>query len=78
MYKCQVTNRVSAPYEKLNKIVVETRAKTYCHWDEEAEENWETVGHETVKEINASAYGVELWNSWGPEQRTLFLQRLKG
>lgn len=73
-YKCQITGKVA--HEKLNKVVVETRAKTYTHWDHEAEENWTSQGVEIVKEVDACAAGVALWDSWNAEERAQFLKQL--
>lgn len=33
-------------------------------------------GWEIVREINASEEGVELWESWSPEEREVFLKHL--
>jgi hypothetical protein len=71
---------IRAP-EKLNKIVVATRERIYTKWVRNEETNkWEEVecgrGWEIVREINASAEGVELWNSWTPEERAAFLKHL--
>jgi hypothetical protein len=74
-FRCQVTGRLSFPGDKLNKIVALTRPQTYKHWDEEAEENWETTGSEIVLELNATNAGVELWDSWNADQRAEFLKQ---
>lgn len=62
--------------EKLNRIVVETRAVQYKHWDREAEEEWFSHGTEIVKECNASDEGVKLWESWTPDQQAAFAKSL--
>lgn len=67
--------------EKLNRIVVATRERTYYKWVKNEETNkWEEVecghGWEIVREINASEEGLELWNGWTPEEREEFLKRL--
>jgi hypothetical protein len=67
--------------EKLNKIVVETRERTYTKWVRNEETNkWEEVfvakGWEIVKEISASDEGVALWQSWTDEEKTVFLKSL--
>ena len=69
---------IRAP-EKLNRIVVETRPRTYTRWVRNEETNkWEEieVGHgtEIVREINATDEGLALWNSWTPEERAAFLK----
>lgn len=104
MYKCQVTGKFSkkgdstaippVAGEKLHKIVVETRERTYTKWvrnDENAanissdlvvnhsqDNKWLEVvigrGWEIVREINATAEGVRLWESWTPEERAEFLK----
>lgn len=82
MYICQVTGRQSKSGQKLNKLVVKTRDKIYTRWvrNEDTRE-WEEIeigrGFETVREINASQEGVELWNSWSPEERELFLKQVR-
>ena len=82
MYVCQVTGRQSKSGQKLNKLVVQTRPKTYTRWirNEDTRE-WEEIeigrGYETVREINASQEGMDLWNSWSPEERELFLKRVR-
>ncbi len=67
--------------EKLNRIVVATRERTYYKWVKNEETNkWEEVecghGWEIVREINASQEGLDLWNGWTPEEREDFLKRL--
>lgn len=91
MYICQVTGKYSrkgdstahppVAAEKLNKIVVQTRERTYTKWVKNEETNkWEEVfvakGWEIVREINASDEGVKLWESWTPEEREVFLKHL--
>ena len=91
MFICQVTGKYSrkgdqtahppVAAEKLNKIVVATRERTYTKWVKNEETNkWEEVfvakGWEIVREINASEEGVKLWESWTPEEREVFLKHL--
>lgn len=71
---------IRAP-EKLNKIVVATRERVYTKWVRNEETNkWEEVfvsrGWEIVREINASQEGLDLWNSWTPEEREMFLKHM--
>lgn len=71
---------IRAP-EKLNRIVVATRPRTYTKWVRNEETNkWEEVeigqGHEIVREINASDEGLALWNSWNEGERAMFLKHL--
>lgn len=79
MYICQVTGKKSKLGEKLNKIVVRTRERTYTRWvrDEETKK-WIEIdagkGWEIVRELNASEEGVQLWNSWNENERALFLK----
>lgn len=67
--------------EKLNKIVVQTRERIYTRRVKNEETGkWEDVeigrGWEIVREINASQEGLDLWNSWTPEERAIFLENL--
>lgn len=57
MFKCRITGKTSKRGEKLNRIVVETRPKTY--YNEEGEVIGE--GFEIVEEINASEEGLAIW-----------------
>jgi hypothetical protein len=71
---------IRAP-EKLNRIVVETRERVYTRWVKNEETNkYEEVesgrGWEIVREINASAEGLALWESWTPEERAVFLKHI--
>lgn len=66
MFKCFVTNRMSKPGEKVNKIVVKTRDKIYYAWFRNEETGkFEQVeigrGNEIVSEVNASDEGLRLW-----------------
>ncbi len=81
MYICQVTGKQSKPGEGLNKVVVATRERVYTKWVKNEDTNkWEEVfvakGWEIVREINASQEGVQLWDSWTPEEREVFLKHL--
>ena len=81
MYVCQITGKQSKLGEKLNKITVATRPRTYTRWVRNEETNkWEEVvcghGWEIVREINASQEGVQMWESWTPEERLVFLKHL--
>ena len=67
--------------EKLNRIVVETRERIYTRWVKNEETNkYEEVeagrGWEIVREINASAEGLALWEAWSPEERATFLKHM--
>lgn len=82
MYNCQITGNQSKPGEKLNRLVVATRARTYTKWVRNEETNkWEEVflstGTEIVREINACHEGVDLWKSWTPEEQARFLQHMQ-
>jgi hypothetical protein len=61
-------------YEKPNRITVETRNKTYKHWDHEAEEEWFSQGTEIVREVNASEEGTTLWQGWSEDQRAAWVK----
>jgi len=76
MYICAITGNQSKPGEKCHRLVVETRPKTYKHWDRESEEEWFTQGTEIVREVNATRAGVDMWNGMTPEQQVSFLKRL--
>lgn len=91
MFKCQVTGKYSrqgnansnppVQGEKLHKIVVATRERVYTKWVKNEETHkYEEVeigrGWEIVREINASQEGFDLWNSWNPEERAVFLKHL--
>lgn len=65
MFKCAVTGRMSRPGEKLNRIVIQTREKVYTQkvWEDGELVDIEIGrGYETVREINATDAGVELYN----------------
>lgn len=76
MFKCEITGKTSKPLAKLNKVVVKTRTVEYRHWDRDAEEEWFTHGTEIVREVNATDEGVQLWNSFTPEEREEFVKGL--
>lgn len=81
MYKCEITNKQSKLGEKLNKIVVKTRTKTYTKWvRDEDTRKWNEVsagsGWEIVRELNATEAGVQLWSSYSAEEKESFLKRL--
>ena len=81
-FKCQITGKTSDFGEKLNKIVVETRPKSYRKWvKDEISRSWSEVdagsGFETVKELSVSEAGLLLWNSWSEDDRKLFLNQLR-
>jgi hypothetical protein len=76
----KIEEGIRAP-EKLNRIVVETRERLYTKWVKNEETNkYEEVeagrGWEIVREISASAEGLALWESWTPEERTIFLKHM--
>ena len=79
MYFCQITGKMSEQGEKLNKITVETRPKTYYRWVRDEDTNkWQEIetghGFEIVKELNASEEGLQQWNDWTSEERAMFLK----
>lgn len=76
MFMCQITGHYSREGQKCNKVVVQTRAQTYKHWDNENEEEWFTHGTEIVREVNATEEGVRLWESWTEEERAAFVKGL--
>lgn len=81
MFICQITGKQSKPNVGSHKITVQTRDRIYYKRVKNEETNkWEDVeigrGWEIVREVSASQEGVELWNSWSPEERAIFLQHL--
>lgn len=81
MFYCRVTNRLSKRGEKINKLVVETREKTYYKKIRNEETNkWEEVeagrGWEIVKEIDASDEGARIFNAMSPEDKVFFAKEL--
>ena len=82
MFYCEVTGLLSQPNEKPSKLVIEKRDRVYTRRvkNEETRE-WETIevgrGWEIVKELNASAAGVQEWSSMTPDQQADFLAALK-
>ena len=76
MYFCQVTGKLSEQGEKLNKIVVATRAVQYKNWDSESEEYWFSHGVEVAREINACEEGLRVWAGMTPEAQTALVKGL--
>jgi hypothetical protein len=66
MFRCQITGRLTRPGDKCNKIVVLRRAKSYWKWIKNEDGDFVNTeisrGYETMKEVNASAEGLRLWN----------------
>jgi hypothetical protein len=81
MFICKITGQPSKHGEPLNRIVVATREKVYFedYFNEDTRE-WEKIeigrGWEIVKEVQASADGVEAWNSLTPEQQAKMAKSL--
>ena len=80
-YKCMITGKVSKHGEKVNKIVAETREKTYTKWvkNEESfqyEEVFVAHGSEIVKELSVSKEGAALWERWSETDRKAFLAQM--
>lgn len=81
MYHCQVTGKLSKKGEKLNKLVVATRPRTYYKKIRNEETNkWEEVeagqGSEIVKEIQACDEGVLIFNAMSLADRALLVKEL--
>ena len=81
MFICQITQKMSKPCEKLNRIVVQRREKIYTEFvrNEETNQFEEQVvgtGSECVREINASEEGLRLWTAWTEDERAVFLRSL--
>ena len=67
MYRCYVTGKMSKPGEKVNKLVIKTRPRTYWgSFQNEETGNVETVeighGSEIVREVNVTDEGMRMWN----------------
>jgi hypothetical protein len=81
MFICQITGKLSAKGEKLEKVVVATRERTYTKWvrNEETRE-WEEVvigkGYEIVRELNASQKGAASFAAMSPEDQALLVKSL--
>lgn len=72
MFRCEVTNKLSAPGEKINRIVVKKRPREYFEMrlNEETERYEEVrvgIGWEIEKEIIATDEGVRVWKSRNPD-----------
>jgi hypothetical protein len=79
MYRCDLTKQNSRPGQKLNKITVVKRPQTYFKYVKNEDSRiWERVqagtGWEIVHELNLSAEGLALWESWSEEDRTNYLR----
>jgi hypothetical protein len=77
MYRCEITGKLSKLGEKLNRVIAITRPKTYTKWvrDEESKK-WIEVesghGFEPVRELNLSREGLEIWESWTPDEKEAY------
>lgn len=56
MYICAITNKVSEPGERMNRVVVETRIREY----KDTDGNVIGTGTEIVKEISVSEEGMKI------------------
>lgn len=82
MFRCEITGKLSAPLEKTNKVVVETREKVYfAKFRNEDTGKWEDIeigrGSEIVRELTVSEAGLAEWEAMTPEQRHAFSHALK-
>lgn len=83
MFFCNILKKTSEPGEKVFRVVVDKRERTYTRRirDEDTNE-WVTVevarGWEIVKEVQACAEGVEAWNSLSDSEREKFARALCG
>lgn len=64
MFKCEITGKVTRPGEKMHRIVVERRERTYL--DESGNEVGR--GWETVRELAVSEEGRRVWWEKHPEE----------
>lgn len=74
MYFCQILGRMSQPGEKLNKVVVKTREKSYRQMVRNEELRiWEDLevgqGWEIVKELNATEAGVAKFATMSEDEK---------
>ena len=81
MFYCQVEKRQSKVGEKVNKLVVSTREKTYFEkFRNEETGKLEDIevgrGWEIVKEINACQEGATRFNAMSVEERAAFVKGL--
>jgi hypothetical protein len=81
MFMCQVTGRMSKPGEKMNRITVAKRERTYSRKEKNEDTGrWEDVeighGWEIVRQIVATDEGVAEWDSMSDAQRKLHLQNI--
>lgn len=60
MFRCEITGKVTAPGEKMHRIVVAKRQVTYPN---------RKTGWEIVKEIRVSAEGLVQWHN---QQKRIF------
>lgn len=77
MFYCQVTNQMTKPGEKVNKLVIAKRERIYSRKIRNEETNrWEDIdvgyGWEIVKEVNACDEGVRIFNAMTPEDQAAF------
>jgi len=63
MFRCSITNKLSKPGEKQNKVVIEKRDKVYTDPDtgEVISKGWEIV-----KEISVTDEGLKIWRERNP------------
>ncbi|MEP6988148.1 MAG: hypothetical protein ABI970_21270 [Chloroflexota bacterium] len=68
MFKCQLCKQVTSARTKAQRIVLETRSRTYKNpintYNKHGESYYETTGHETVREfiacpVCAAAYNLQ-------------------
>jgi len=65
MFRCMITNKITRPGEKMHRVVLETRPRTYTECIRE-EGEWVELevgrGFEIVKEIQVSDEGLRIYN----------------
>ena len=79
MFICEVTGKISQPGEKLNRITVKTRERSYLRKEKDMESGeWHEVqvsqGWEIVKQISATEEGAQKWSSMTEQQKDTFLK----
>ena len=80
MYKCQMTNRMSKPGQKLRRVTVLTRTREYKNvsYNEETrrfEPADSSFGTEIVKEISCTEEGEAKWNAMTLEEQAAWVKR---
>lgn len=77
---CALTQKPQKSGVKPHQVVVQTRVKQYEQdvYNEETDD-WDrrvvSTGWETVKQLNFSTEGLNIWDNMSDEDRSMFLNR---